>query len=70
MRIAIVDESPARAAVIEEGLREAGMLDVTTFIKKRALSSVEALGQLSRFFRFHPPCTTASPGRIIVNQIG
>lgn len=30
MRVAIVDESPARAAIIEEGLREAGLTD--TFI--------------------------------------
>lgn len=27
MRVAIVDESPARAAIIEEGLREAGLTD-------------------------------------------
>jgi two-component system, response regulator / RNA-binding antiterminator len=31
MRIAIVDESPARAAVIEEGLREAGLSDIVIF---------------------------------------
>jgi two-component system, response regulator / RNA-binding antiterminator len=31
MRIAIVDESPARAAVIEEGLREAGLADIVIF---------------------------------------
>jgi two-component system, response regulator / RNA-binding antiterminator len=31
MRIAIVDESPARAAVIEEGLRTAGLADITIF---------------------------------------
>ena len=44
MRIAIVDESPARAAVIEEGLREAGMLDVTTFLERRGIAArLEAL---------------------------
>ena len=31
MRIAIVDESPARAAVIEEGLRAAGLSDIVIF---------------------------------------
>jgi two-component system, response regulator / RNA-binding antiterminator len=44
MRIAIVDESPARAAVIEEGLRETGLTDVTLFTERSGLvSRLEAL---------------------------
>ncbi len=44
MRIAIIDESPARAAVIEEGLREAGLNDVTLFTERNGLvSRIEAL---------------------------
>lgn len=39
MRIAIVDESPARAAVIEEGLREAGMRDVTVFVERKGIAA-------------------------------
>jgi two-component system, response regulator / RNA-binding antiterminator len=37
MRIAIVDESSARAAVIEEGLRETGLTDVTLFTERAGL---------------------------------
>ena len=37
LRIAIVDESPARAAVIEEGLREAGLSDVAVLIERTGL---------------------------------
>jgi two-component system, response regulator / RNA-binding antiterminator len=37
MRIAIVDESAARAAVIEEGLRETGLTDVTLFTERAGL---------------------------------
>jgi two-component system, response regulator / RNA-binding antiterminator len=37
MRIAIVDESPARAAVIEEGLREAGLANITIFGERGGL---------------------------------
>jgi two-component system, response regulator / RNA-binding antiterminator len=37
MRIAVVDDSPARAAVIEEGLREAGMQDITLLIQRHGL---------------------------------
>lgn len=37
MRIAIVDESAARAAVIEEGLRDSGLNDITTFTDRRGL---------------------------------
>jgi two-component system, response regulator / RNA-binding antiterminator len=37
MRIAIVDESAARAAVIEEGLRDSGLTDITLFIERAAL---------------------------------
>ncbi|MEY4270554.1 MAG: hypothetical protein RLZZ58_1770 [Pseudomonadota bacterium] len=44
MRIAIIDESPARAAVIEEGLRETGLTDVTLFTDRHGLvSRIEAL---------------------------
>jgi len=38
VRIAIVDESPARAAVIEEGLQEAGMRDVTVFVDRKGIA--------------------------------
>ncbi|MCJ8156324.1 ANTAR domain-containing response regulator [Sphingomonas sp. LaA6.9] len=37
MKIAIVDESPARAAVIEEGLREAGLSDISILVERRGL---------------------------------
>ncbi|RHW19054.1 ANTAR domain-containing protein [Sphingomonas gilva] len=37
MKIAIVDDSPARAAVIEEGLREAGLDDIVVLIERRGL---------------------------------
>lgn len=44
MRIAVVDKSPARAAVIEEGLRDAGLGDITVFIERRGLAArLEAL---------------------------
>lgn len=44
MRIAIVDESAARAAVIEEGLRETGLTDITLFTERQGLvSRIEAL---------------------------
>lgn len=44
MRIAIVDESPARAAVIEEGLRDTGLTDITLFTKRVGLvRQLEAL---------------------------
>jgi response regulator NasT len=39
LRIAIVDESPARAAIIEEGLCDAGMLDVTLFVERRGIAA-------------------------------
>ncbi len=38
MRIAIIDESAARAAVIEEGLREAGLSDVAIFAERRGVA--------------------------------
>lgn len=38
LRIAIVDESAARAAVIEEGLREAGLTDITVFAERHGLA--------------------------------
>ena len=37
LRIAIVDESSARAAVIEEGLRDAGLSDIATLTDRRGL---------------------------------
>jgi two-component system, response regulator / RNA-binding antiterminator len=44
LRIAIVDESAARAAVIEEGLRDAGLTDVTLFSDRRGIAArLEAL---------------------------
>lgn len=39
MRIAIVDESPARAAIIEEGLREGGLTDITVLTERRMLAA-------------------------------
>ena len=44
MRIAIIDDSLARAAVIEEGLRETGLSDVTVFTERQGLvARLEAL---------------------------
>jgi response regulator NasT len=37
LRIAIVDESPARGAVIEEGLRDSGLTDITVLTERRGL---------------------------------
>jgi len=37
LKIAIVDESPARAAVIEEGLREAGLTDIAVLVERAGL---------------------------------
>lgn len=37
MKIAVIDESAARAAVIEEGLREAGLDDISLFVERRGL---------------------------------
>lgn len=45
MRIAIVDESPARAAVIAEGLTASGLTDITVLIDRHAL--VARLQELS-----------------------
>lgn len=39
MQIAIVDESPARAAVIEEGLREAGLTDIAVLTEHHGLAA-------------------------------
>ncbi len=39
LRIAIVDESPARAAVIEEGLRDAGLTDITVFAERHGIAA-------------------------------
>jgi two-component system, response regulator / RNA-binding antiterminator len=44
MRIAIIDESLARAAVIEEGLHAAGLCDTTVFSKRVGIvARIEAL---------------------------
>lgn len=44
MRIAIVDESPARAAVIREGLEASGLRDIMLFTERRGLvASLAAL---------------------------
>ena len=37
LKIAIVDDSPARAAVIEEGLREAGLADIVLLTERHGL---------------------------------
>lgn len=39
MRIAIIDESSARAAIIEEGLREAGLTDLHVFVERHGLAA-------------------------------
>ncbi len=39
MRIAVIDESPARAAVIEEGLRDAGLTDLRVFLDRHGLAA-------------------------------
>ncbi|MGD9811694.1 MAG: ANTAR domain-containing response regulator [Sphingobium sp.] len=39
MRIAVIDDSPARAAVIEEGLRDAGLTDVHIFLDRRGVAA-------------------------------
>ncbi len=38
MRIAVVDESAARAAIIDEGLREAGLGDIRVFADRHGLA--------------------------------
>ena len=44
MRIAIIDESPARAAVMEEGLRTSGLCDITVLTGREGLvARIEAL---------------------------
>lgn len=37
MKIAVIDDSPARAAVIEEGLREAGLTDVVLLLDRHGI---------------------------------
>lgn len=37
MKIAIIDESAARAAVIEEGLREAGLADIVVLVERHGV---------------------------------
>jgi response regulator NasT len=39
LRIAIVDESAARAAVIEEGLRDAALTDIATFVDRHGIAA-------------------------------
>jgi response regulator NasT len=39
MRIAVVDVSAARAAIIEEGLRDAGLHDITLLTERRGLAA-------------------------------
>lgn len=39
MRIAVIDESAARAAVIEEGLREVGLSDLRVFLERQGLAA-------------------------------
>ena len=39
MRIAVIDDSAARAAVIEEGLRDAGLTDVHIFLDRHGLAA-------------------------------
>lgn len=39
MRIAVIDDSAARAAVIEEGLREAGLTDLHIFLDRHGLAA-------------------------------
>lgn len=44
MRVAVIDVSAARAAVIEEGLRDAGLTDITVLTERRGLAAaLEAL---------------------------
>lgn len=38
LKIAVVDESAARAAVIEEGLREAGFADISVLVDRQGLA--------------------------------
>lgn len=45
MKIAVIDESAARAAVIEEGLREAGLDDITILVERVGI--VRRLEELS-----------------------
>jgi len=39
VRIAVIDDSAARAAVIDEGLREAGLTDVHIFLERHGLAA-------------------------------
>lgn len=39
VRIAVIDDSAARAAVIEEGLREAGLTDLHIFLERRGVAA-------------------------------
>ncbi len=54
MRIAVVDENPARAAVIEEGLAASVLTDVTLFTERYGLvAQIERLMDLLRFCAGH-----------------
>jgi two-component system, response regulator / RNA-binding antiterminator len=63
-RIAIVDESPIRAAILEEGLREAGYTDVVRIGKMNSL--------LSRIYAIDPDVIVIdleNPSRDILEQM-
>lgn len=45
MRVVIIDESAARAAVIEEGLREAGVTDILTLTKREGMVAAIAAAE-------------------------
>jgi two-component system, response regulator / RNA-binding antiterminator len=63
-RIAIVDESPIRAAILEEGLREAGFTDVVRISEMQSL--------LSRIYALDPDVIVIdleNPSRDILEQM-
>ena len=63
-RIAIVDESPIRAAILEEGLREAGYTDVVRISEMQSL--------LSRIYALDPDVIVIdleNPSRDILEQM-
>src|ERR1700689_5550545 len=63
-KIAIVDESPIRAAILEEGLREAGFTDVVRIDEMQSL--------LSRIYALDPDAIVIdleNPSRVILGQM-
>jgi len=63
-KIAIVDESPIRAAILEEGLREAGFTDVVRIDEMQSL--------LSRIYALDPDVILidlANPSRDVLEQM-